>query len=156
VNADFIKDALRRRHPPEAWIYAVEVPTKTGFPNRNNGGLGGMRVIDAFAMSLWPSEDYVRIAYEIKVDRSDWLRELQEPTKRAQAYYLADKFYFVFPDGFEWRGDIPSSAWECGVMEVDTDGTVNVVRGCRKGPAWPMPEGFTVSLLRCVRGQSWG
>jgi len=155
MDARFVARALKVRHPNESWVFATEIRTTTGWHRPHNNGLGGLRVINAFAISVWPSKEYQRVAYEIKVDRSDWLAELSEPTKRSQAYYLADEFYFaVIPDIWE-RRDIPRDAWDCGLMEIQADGSVKIIRPSLKGPAWPMPISFIASFLRRVRDTNW-
>ena len=155
MDADFIARALKTRHPNEAWIYATEVRTATGYRKSNDCGLGGIRYIDAFAMALWPSKDFQRIAYEIKCSRSDWLAELKNPTKRLQAYQLADKFYFVLAENVgNWR-DMPLDALDCGLIIVKPSGELDIQRGSRKPPAWPMPEWFIGSFLRSVRDTNW-
>lgn len=61
-----------------------------------------MRRIDFYAMSAWPSSRFVKIAYEIKVARGDWLKELANPDKTEVFRALSDKFFFVLADGI-WR-----------------------------------------------------
>jgi len=155
IDAKYIKRLLKIRHPDKAWIYATEVPTKTGYNAPHDNGLGGLRVIDAFAMSVWPSKEYKRVAYEIKVARSDWLAELEEPTKRAQAWYLADQFYFVLGPGVGDKRDLPRDARRCGVIQVSKQGEIADVGYCLGHDAWPMPDWFVASFLRCVRDQGW-
>jgi hypothetical protein len=155
MDADLVKKALKVRHPADRWIYATEVRSATAFRRPHNNGLGGIRVIDAFAISLWPSDDYRRVAYEIKVHRSDWLSELAEPTKRAQAYFLSDKFYYVVVPGMWTLEDLPRDAQDCGLIEVQETGAVKNIRPCLKGPALPMPIWFIASLLRRVRDCDW-
>lgn len=155
IDAQFIKKALKVRHPNNAWVYATEVRTATGYRRPNDCGLGGIRYIDAFAIALWPSKSFQRIAYEIKCDRSDWLAELKDPTKRLEAYQLSDKFYFVLAEGVgHWR-DMPQDALDCGLIIVKPSGELDITRGSRKPPAWPMPEWFIASFLRRVRDTNW-
>lgn len=154
-----ICEALQRRHEPRSWIFVTEVPTITGAsqPSKRWDRLGGERRIDAFAMALWPSLDYKRVAYEIKTQRADWLRELKDPLKRVQAYTLSDEFYFVFgPDVFnddDWKEVMHE---RCGIIEVGLDEKAKILRHARKGKAWPMPEEFMASLLRRVRDEARG
>ncbi len=154
TEGDIIK-ALRRRHPfDKGWVFATKVGTSTGATPNNRGGLGGMRQIDAFAMAIWPSMNYQRIAYEIKVSRADFLKELREPMKKAQAYYLSDKFYFVVAPGIATREDFKGN-WalfhDCGLLEVREDGSIKTILGSSfRHEAWPMPIDFTASFLRSV------
>lgn len=161
MDAKFIADAIRtQRHPDEAWIFATEVSTCTGYDAQHQNGPGGIRRIDAFALALWPSRHFYRIAYEIKVSRNDWLNEIKDPMKRVQAWHLSNEFWFAVPEGIanvggiggpgDWRIDMSG----CGLLVVKDDGTIKVVNRARsrKYP-FPMPIGFIASLLRCVRNQ---
>ncbi|MGH3977973.1 MAG: hypothetical protein ACRDRZ_03055 [Pseudonocardiaceae bacterium] len=49
-------------------------------------GPGSSRRADYVAVSLWPSRGLTIDAHELKVSRSDWLRELRQPSK-AQAWW---------------------------------------------------------------------
>lgn len=157
IDARFIKARLFTLHDPREWVYATEVATSTGTTRYNHGGNGGLRVIDAFAMNTWPSKQYQRIAYEIKVSKSDLEKELAEPTKRAQAVYLSDYFYFALAPGL--YESLPRDAFfECGVIVVHEDGTIEKVHKPtthKNDPAWPMPEWFVASFLRRARDEAW-
>lgn len=148
VDAALIKQALARRHLSDpsrqgrAWVYLTELRTRTGY--------GSERYIDAFALALWRSAAYERVAYEIKVSRSDWLAELKQPRKRDQAHWLSHRAYFVFAPGvFRWADIVDLVALDgWGVLEVQSDGTVREMYGATKREAWPMPETFIAALLR--------
>jgi hypothetical protein len=148
---------LAERHSGSEWAFAAEVPTATGFltPMSEQNPLKGLRRIDAFAMNLWPSKKYKRIAYEIKVARSDWLAECQTWEKHAQAYLLAHEMYVVAPPGvvrdedLHLYGTAGQTAQHCGLIEATPGGLV-VRRKAIPGDAWPMPEAFVASLLRHV------
>lgn len=160
MDVEFIVSALRGRHPNDAWIFVTEVNTSTGYDSQHQNGPGGIRRIDAFALALWPSKDFYRIAYEIKVSRSDWLNEIKDPMKRAQAWYLSNEFWFVVPENIvkmpgikvagDWRRDMSG----CGLLVVREDGTAkSVYRARSRKFISPMPIGFIASLMRCVRDQ---
>lgn len=74
--------ALALRHDlARGWIFFPEAPTG----------------IDAFAVNCYASQRNERVGYEIKVSRSDFLKELRSPekTKRSAAY--CNRFYFACP-----------------------------------------------------------
>lgn len=118
---DALKEAIRRRH--SNWkkeiegILIFELPTGTGFahgePNR----------IDAFFMSVFPSEGLKRVAYEIKSSRADFRREIKEPRKRRAALRVSNEFYFVAPIGIIPVAEVPL---ECGLIEVYDDGGITI------------------------------
>ncbi|MBD3264440.1 MAG: hypothetical protein GF375_04985 [Candidatus Omnitrophica bacterium] len=53
--------------------------------------------VDAVVISLWPSNGLIRRAFEIKVDRNDYLREIQNPRKNAWARECFEEFWYVAP-----------------------------------------------------------
>jgi len=156
VDAYFIAKALESRHPRNAWIYATEVNTSTGYNERHHDGPGGTRRIDAFALALWPSKRFLRVAYEIKVSRQDWLNEIANPIKRAQAWYLSHEFWFACAAGIVERGDWREDMAGCGLLYVYESGEIEVAHKARaRADCFPMPDGFIASLMRCVRDQRW-
>lgn len=146
--------ALAPRHPTPDWVFLPEVRTRTGVDGniRFNNSLDAIRSIDAFAMHMWKSKGYRRVAYEIKVSRSDWLAELKQPQKRVPAYLLSHEFWFAVAPGV-WR---PSDGIReldgAGVLEVGADGSIEVLWRAAYREAWPLPESFIASLLRRAAG----
>lgn len=150
MDAKYVKKRIARMYPPEqGWLYATEVPTVTG-------ALGDKRIIDAFAMSAYPSKGFQRTAYEIKVSRGDWITELKDPMKKMQAYLLSNMFWFALAPGVLHQSDFKEyreSLRNTGIMELHEDGTVLFQKKPHKRQAWAMPEPFIASFSRCVRDQ---
>src|SRR3954468_13890300 len=113
--------ALRSRHPD---LYGEWI-TYTEFER-----------IDFFAMAAWPSKKHVRVGYEIKVSRGDFLNELRRPYKRMNAVGLCHEFYFATPVGLVREEEIPA---DCGLVEVHDTGT-RVVRKAPRGEARPFSD----------------
>lgn len=142
-----IVEMLRARHPTRhgEWVFLTEVRTGTGW----DPGLGE-RYFDAFAMNLWPSKAFCRVGYEIKVQRSDWLRELRDPLKGVQGRLLCHQFWYALGPGVlepeDWRqlGD----SRKLGLLVVEDGRLVEKQRPRPDRMPWPMPEGFVASLLR--------
>lgn len=110
IGAPEIVAALDRLYqPPDRWLRWGELRVTTGATNAYE------QRIDYFAMACWPSDRCERIAYEIKVTRSDFLRELKEPRKRKCALLYSNRFYFVTPAGLLRPEEIPP---ECGLAEL--------------------------------------
>lgn len=107
-----IDSAIRLRHM-ENWVVWFEVRLGTGW-----GGTA-QQSMDAFAMHEWPSESFHRVAYEIKISRGDFLRELKNPKKRRPAMRHSNQFYFITLPGVAKIEEIPA---DCGLIEVNTDG----------------------------------
>lgn len=93
-----ILDALAKRYAQPEWAFFDELSTRTGHASQR---------VDAWAMHCWPSSKYERISFEIKVSRSDWIKELNNPIKREHAKTIANKFYFVCPAGMIKPDEVP-------------------------------------------------
>lgn len=158
MDAQEIFVALQQRHPEPDWVFMPQVRTKTGFDSYEGAGFDSVRYLDALAMHCHESKGLRRVGYEIKVDRGDWLRELEDPRKRAQGFFLCHEFWFAVAPGVYRAGDevdvsIRGKKWTnaldgCGILEVQEDGTLREIRRATKRQAWPMPDTFVASLLR--------
>lgn len=80
ITASDVLDVLAKRHDeggwngmPGRWVFLREVQAATG-------SYGESQRFDGLAVGLVPSNNYARIVYEVKVSRSDWLRELKPKT----------------------------------------------------------------------------
>lgn len=71
--------------------------------------------IDFLAVSLWPSRHFEVHGYEIKVSRSDWLKELKQPTKARNGMARCDFWYLAAPPGILKDGELPDR-W--GYVEI--------------------------------------
>lgn len=125
-----IKDVLARRHPmgKGEWVCWHEV-----------------FAIDTFAMRFWGgSSGQIRVGYEVKVSRGDFLAEIRRPEKRKLAMDVTHEFYFAVPPGLVAVEEVPA---DCGVVEV-ANGRSRVVRKApRRVPRW-FTEDEVRSLLR--------
>jgi hypothetical protein len=104
---------LRRKHTKDGNGGSGEYAFLTHV--RNAAGFDANRTIDAIAVSLWPSRGLVIEAFEVKVSRSDWQRELADPRKAEDACRIADRFWIVAPVGVVRAGELPPT-W--GLIEV--------------------------------------
>ena len=66
--------------------------------------------IDFWTMHPLPSKGFVRQAFEVKVTRGDFLREMRQPRKRAYALLYSNEFYFAVPKGLIDPGELPPEA----------------------------------------------
>lgn len=154
IDDAFIIGVLKAMHPPSEWIFAPEVPLSTGASSAvyNTSSVLADRRIDAFALNLWPSKHYQRVAFEIKVSRSDFLGELHHPEKRTQALFLSNVFWFALAPGiYNPKEDYKYFQGVEGVMEISADYHVTRIVQPRAHNAYPMPHDFIASLLRRVR-----
>lgn len=72
------------------------------------------RTIDFFAMHVHPSKKFQTLAIEIKVSRSDFLRDKCNPDKRLAAMTICDQFIYAAPKGLLEHRDMPTltALWE--------------------------------------------
>jgi hypothetical protein len=105
------KDVLRaiRDKYRDPWLVFPELRCGTGYGKRSE------QRIDAWVIHPYPSSGCKRIAFEIKVDRQDFLNELKDPLKRRGAVLYSNQFYFITPPGLVRPEEVPI---ECGLMEV--------------------------------------
>lgn len=146
VTSAQVTEALRRRHKPRfngsapSWVFLEEVRLGPGFAP------GSLQQIDAWAIHTWPSAREM-VAYEVKVSRSDFQRELAKPVKRKAALFYSNRFYFAVPKDLIRLDELPP---ECGLIEVLEDGRTKVTveapwRDCHP-PSWH----FLASIARRV------
>lgn len=105
---------------------------------RNDGGFNASRTFDAVAVSLWPSRGYAIDVFEVKVSRSDWLRELKDPAKSEAAWAIGDRFWIVATAGIVDPAELPHG-W--GLVEA-VGGKVT-------------DDGITGRKLRNARAAQW-
>jgi len=105
---------------------------------------GGARYADAIAVNLWSSRGHAIHGFEIKVSRSDWLRELKDPSKADTIAGFCDHWFIVAPKGVVKDGELPPT-W--GLLEVRTSGLV-AVKQAPKMEARPVTRGFFASMMR--------
>ena len=96
------------RHKPPQWVAIKELRAGTGY------GKGADQRFDVAAFNVWPSKKFVRVVYEVKRSRNDWLRELKNPSKRASAEAWFHETWFVCDKGVAKEAEVPEG-W--GLLE---------------------------------------
>jgi hypothetical protein len=135
LNTPHARDMLRKRYAAPEWALMEEVAPATG---------GGTRYADGVAVNLWQSRGHAIYGFEIKVSRSDWLRELKQPEKAEPIFRFCDRWYIVAPRGIVKDGELPPS-W--GLLELRATGLVETVAG-KNLEAQPVTKAFFASLMR--------
>lgn len=135
-----INDLLMKRFPPGEWALMLEVAPATG---------GGTRYADAIAVNLWHSRGHSIHGFEVKVSRSDWLRELKNPEKAEALYRYCDHWWIIAPRGIVKDGELPVT-W--GLLEARTNGLVQV-KAAPRLEAQPVTRVFFASLMRRAHEQ---
>jgi hypothetical protein len=129
-----IYDLLRARHAAPEWALLEEVGERPA----------GNRWADGIAINLWSSRGYAIHGFEVKVSRSDWLRELKQPAKAEALFRNCDYWWLVAEKGIVKDGELPPS-W--GHLERRGNSLYAVVAAPRLQPV-PLSRAFFASLVR--------
>lgn len=80
---------------------------------------GTNRRCDLLRIGMWPSRGHRIIVHELKVSRSDWQRELDDPAKAEAWWPYCHEFWIVAPDGLIDSDEMPDG-W--GLMVPPANG----------------------------------
>jgi len=112
IQAEDLVKLIRQRYPLnrpngfQSHVVLEQVPDGTG---RYQG-----HWIDAVVFSLWESIGLFRSAFEVKISRSDFIRELQNPLKHKWALECFHEFWFVAPKDVIQLAELPPNiGWMC-------------------------------------------
>ena len=106
-----LEDLLELRFPSPRWASFRELRQSTGFS-------GGEGRIDFAAFSTWPSDGDRTLACEVKRTRADFMREIEDPNKRAWVEKQFGECYFVMLPGLVKPDEIPEG-WGLRVSTKD-------------------------------------
>lgn len=150
VTTKDIIAVLRDKYRPPEWVFFDELRFGTGYQGM------AMSRLDGWAISCWRSKhsvNYLKIAFEVKVYRSDFLKELKDPHKREPAFVVSNQYYFVTPKGMLMLSELPE---DCGLMEVDEDGKIKTAKKAPTRKVDKPPWTFVASLGRRVQQEAEG
>jgi len=102
---------LREKHQQPEWELLFEL--------RNGTGGRFHSALDAFALNTYPSKKYLRISYEIKSSRNDFMNEIKNPLKRDFGMSISNEFYFLCTEDFIKPDEVPEN---CGLMVLEANG----------------------------------
>jgi hypothetical protein len=144
ATAQDVLAALRDRYPAQAYAFLTEVGDGTGARN--------YRHCDALVMSLWPSRGLEIIGFEVKVRRSDWLKELDTPEKAEAIAQWCDRWYLVVGDEQLVKdGELPKN-W--GLFVPRADGRLRCKTEAKLAEPEPEPgRVFLAAVLRSIQSQ---
>lgn len=127
---------LEKYKEPE-YLLLTEVPNATGMKKS--------RTADAMAFSLWPSRGLTITGFELKVSRSDWLKERDDPAKAESLARYCDFWYLVVADkNIVQNGELPAT-W--GLIAPRGSKLV-VTKDATQLPSENISRGFLMSVLR--------
>lgn len=139
-------DALHRRYSAVSpgngprYVIAEHVRSHAGFDAR--------RTADLIAVDTWPSSGFQVHGHEVKVSRSDWLRELKDPDKAAEFVPYTHRWWVVVPDCSIVREDELPAGW--GLMALRGRWLRSIVTAPRR-EARPLTASRSAALLRAVQ-----
>lgn len=115
---------------------------------RSHAGFDARRTADFIAMDLWPSKGLALHGHEVKVSRSDWLRELEHPEKAGEFIpYLHYWWIVVAHPAMVKRTELPAG-W--GLIALQ-DGRLRTVAPARRNRTpLPLPPSRMAALLRAA------
>lgn len=131
-----IKDALRDRYCSPEWATFLEVANGTGGHQR--------RYADAVSMNMYPSRGLEIHGFEIKISRSDWLRELKSPVKAESVFQYCDRWWLVAAENVLKDGELPVT-W--GHLEFK-NGKLRQVTAAPKLAPVAIDRSFMAALMR--------
>jgi hypothetical protein len=136
MTCDAVLDILAKEYPSPDMAFIREMRAGTGWSNPSRA--------DAIAMHLWPSKGLELVGYEVKVSRSDWLRELKQPEK-AYIKKFCDRWYLIVPYRDIVKLEELPDDWGLKVVE---DGAIRIVVEAEQLYPRPLNRDFVASLMR--------
>lgn len=127
---DAVVNVLRSRYAQHEWALVPEFER-----------------VDAVAVNCWPSKRLEVHGIEIKVTRSDWLRELRKPHKSKWGRSISDFWFLAAPSGVLDGLDELPDGW--GYVEIQSGRSVERHRADRLRPQWDGRK------LRPVEGENY-
>jgi hypothetical protein len=140
ITSGDIHEALKKSFATSGWVYIKELRAGTGYSSEAD------RYIDAWLMQTFPSSPMRILAVEIKVERSDFRKEVKHTIKRDSALRISNEFYFAAPSGLIHKDEVPA---ECGLIEVSDSCAKIVINAPFREVQITLP--FLASLARRVQ-----
>jgi hypothetical protein len=135
MQAKDIEAAIRKDFPLSYWIPQCRVGC--GY------GDDGERTVDLWGISV--KRPYLHLSVEIKVSRSDYLRDIRQVLKQRRVRMMANQFYFGAPVGILKAADLPIWA---GLIEVTEGGEAKIAVQAPWFDSSPPTWSFVASLVR--------
>jgi hypothetical protein len=139
-TAKELKERIGRRHPlDKGWFTVTEFCPTSG--RQYDAGR-----MDALAVCLYKGRGFATHGFEVKVDRSDWLSELNNPSKNSHGLAEVDFWWLVVPSTEIAKPEELPPKW--GLFTCSGKGLRVTKRAERlKDEAAPFGRPFVVSLL---------
>lgn len=142
MRHDDLIDQLARRYTAPAYCFLRNVADATGF--------GRTRAADGLAMGLWPSRGLELHGFEVKVNRSDWRRELKDPAKADAIAVYCDRWWIVALPDIVKPEELPPT-W--GLMISHPKGRLRIAREAPQMTPRPIDRDFLAAIMRRIGEQ---
>lgn len=137
MNTSAVMVAMRTKFASPEHAMLTEVANTTGG--------SATRSADALVMNLWPSRGLTLAGFEVKAYRSDWLKELKDPSKAEAICKFCDFWWVVAAkDDIVKKEEVPLP-WGLLVLRGEK---LFTVKEAAKLEAQPVSRGFLAALLR--------
>ncbi len=137
TSTDLVK-RLRARYEYPEWLVADEVTLEYQHKTFR---------ADAMAVNLWVSRGLHLHGFEVKVTRSDWLKELQSVGKCEAARRFCDRWWLVSPPQVAVREELPEG-W--GWIQTSGEGLRIAKQAAQNETPDKMTPELVVRLLRAA------
>jgi len=115
---------------------------------RSHASWDARRTADYVAVDTWKSGRFEYHGHEIKISRSDWLRELAEPAKAAEFTPYMHRWWIVVPgQSIVKPGELPQD-W--GLLAL-VSGKLRAIKTAPRTLAQVMPPTRFIALLRAIQ-----
>ena len=129
---------IQKIFAPPCYATIPQVANSTGFDRQR-------RTADAISMSLWPSRGLYLHGFEIKVNRSDWLKELRTPEKADPIANHCHFWWIVVSDHSVCKVEELPEGWG---LYVATDKSLKKSKAATYREATPPDHAFLAAILR--------
>lgn len=141
--ADDLLDRLKAKYSSrQQYVVLEQVASGTGRYARG--------WVDAVVFHLWPSAGCTRSAFEIKVSRGDFIRELQNPEKNDWARKHTHEFWYLAPADVIKEEELPEGD---GWMKPHGDG-LTIVRHARRRATSGLDDITVAAFIRSAANEA--
>lgn len=138
MSESALVEYLRTPFPAPEFVVVPQVRSKAGF--------GASRTADAIAVGLWPSRGFHIHGFEIKSNRTDFLRELKNPAKAETVAAYCDFWHLVISDPSIAAMDEVPTNW--GLFVLENDKLRRKKSAVQLQDVKPLTRSFLSALLR--------
>lgn len=139
LTSSQIDSAVRKLYSKNGYIVLSQVRNGTGYERRQ------VRTADMVAISTWPSRGLSIEGIEVKSDKSDLRREIENPAKADAIATYCHSWWLAFPTGLDEGVMIPPN-W--GTISVNEKLVAKITKPASALEPKPMDALLVCSILR--------